>query len=34
MTTGSEHHAATTSEQHAPVSRQAVIFDLDGVVVD
>ncbi|MFF9771449.1 HAD-IA family hydrolase [Streptomyces sp. NPDC014636] len=34
MTTGSEHHAATTSEQHSPVSRQAVIFDLDGVVVD
>lgn len=34
MTTGSENHVATIFERHSPVSRQAVIFDLDGVVVD
>ncbi|MFI5963620.1 HAD-IA family hydrolase [Streptomyces asoensis] len=34
MTTGSHHHAGTTSEQRSAVSRNAVVFDLDGVVVD
>ncbi|MFD8725111.1 HAD-IA family hydrolase [Streptomyces sp. NPDC059629] len=34
MTTASEHHAETNAEQHPTVPRQAVVFDLDGVVVD
>ncbi|MEU1941397.1 HAD-IA family hydrolase [Streptomyces sp. NPDC059474] len=34
MTRGPEFHAAPTIEQRPPVPRHAVIFDLDGVVVD
>ncbi|MFI8520809.1 HAD-IA family hydrolase [Streptomyces sp. NPDC085481] len=34
MTTAPEHHAGATTEHHPTVPRQAVVFDLDGVIVD